>query len=107
MRSELLMMVGEGFLGLLLNETRRRIIKLLKNRKMTITQIAKSLNLHTCDVVYHLHALETAGIVESKFEETAPKRFAKFFYINEEKLKEALESVEALIHEIRKEVEES
>ena len=93
---------GEAFLGILTNENRKRIIKLLRNREMSFREIAKALKMHTGNLIYHLDILRSIGIVESRYEKIAPRRFRVIFSINEEKLKEALETVEAFIREIKR-----
>jgi len=106
MSEEFLIKAGEGYLGILLNENRLKIIKLLKNEKLSISQIARSLGLPTASVVYHIRLLESAGIVKSEYKETRPHRFLKVYYVNKEAIKKALETIEAFIHEIKRKYEE-
>jgi len=93
---------GVTLLRILVNEDRRRIIKLLRNNKLSVSQIAKTLNISTACTVYHLDVLESVGIIESDYERIAPRKFLEVHYVNEEKLGQILKTIEKFIQELKR-----
>ncbi len=47
-------------------ETRLRLLKLLRGREMSSTELQQSLRLPRQTVAYHLHVLQTGGLVTSR-----------------------------------------
>ena len=92
------------------DKARRRIIKLLlKKGEMETNQLVGELlksDPLIAGVGWHLHILERSGIVERRFDPAAPIMFDKFYHVNKEKLKEALDLIENYVNELRKSFEE-
>ncbi|RLG75115.1 MAG: hypothetical protein DRO12_05970 [Thermoprotei archaeon] len=97
MKYEDLKREGLAYFNLLLHEDREKIVRLLRNNKMTTRQLAKTLKLHPSVVTYHLHILRLSGILGMATEKIAPKRIRLVFYVNEEKLRKALETIKEFL----------
>jgi DNA-binding transcriptional ArsR family regulator len=89
---------GPDTFQILADETRRRIIYLLRARAYTVSQIAKELDLTTQAIYHHIRKLKDAGMVEvareervGHFIETYYQATAEVFYLEhgEAKDKEA------------------
>ena len=96
----------ERLLDAFLDPFRLRIIDLLMDAgRMYPRQIAEKLNADRSKVVYHLHILEKADLVHSEYAvvkpHSSPAKFAKFYFVNEEKLKKAASLVEKYLEEFR------
>ena len=89
------------------NESRREIVKLLRKERLSINGISKKLKMPIAGVVYHVDKLKTVGILESEYEKVGPGRFRLVFYVNEENLRKALQTIEAFVHELKRRFEEA
>ena len=47
-------------------ETRLRLLKLLRGREMSSTELQQSMSLPRQTLAYHLHVLQTGGLVTSR-----------------------------------------
>ena len=64
---------------LMADETRRRMINLLKAREMTVSQIAESLNKTPQNIYHHIRKLADGGLVEVSREERI-ENFVERYY---------------------------
>ena len=98
---------------LLADETRRKMIYLLRVKEMTVSQVAEQMGLTTQAIYHHIRKLKDAGMVEiakeertGHFIETYYRSTAEIFHIShgqettqkdhEERLRGALEGLEKL-----------
>jgi DNA-binding transcriptional ArsR family regulator len=85
----------------MLDERRLRLLNSLRKGQMYIGELATAVSLDRATVAYHLSVLEAAGLVTSKYELLEPPHSpglaARYYAINEDKLKEALQAVRGLL----------
>jgi predicted transcriptional regulator len=81
----------EESMKILFHPFRARIILLLTEKEeMYPNQIVESLGEDRSGVVYHLNILERAGFVKSEYKMVSSGKFAKFYSVDMEKVKEAV-----------------
>ena len=94
----------------LLGDTRIRVVSALLSGPKNISGLAQSLGTDRSTVCHHLSMLETAGLLKSEYrilEASGPKTMAARFYsIDEDRMREAVEAVEELIQPIREALKE-
>lgn len=78
-----------GVIKLMLEDTRRKILSLLRNREMTISQLSEILGKTPQTIYHHIEKLKEAGLVEVKRTEMKGNLIEKYygrtadaFYIN-------------------------
>lgn len=62
--TKLLKLISEEAFGLLGDETRRRIIFLLRDNELTVKEISSELGLTTQNIYHHIQKLRDAGLVQ-------------------------------------------
>lgn len=90
----------------LLNETRVDIISHLLEKPQNIRDLEKQLKgINRSTICYHLNILEDVDILTSEYHilQTARSkgRAARFYSINRDKLREAIEAIEELRQELK------
>jgi DNA-binding transcriptional ArsR family regulator len=89
----------------LFHPLRIRIILLLNEEgELYPNQIAESLDKDRGLVAYHLNVLERAGLVKSEYKMVSPGKFAKFYSVDREKVKEAIMKRKEFYREFVKEL---
>lgn len=89
MRKKVKLITDPEVIKLMLEDTRRQILKLLRNREMTISQLSEILGKTPQTIYHHIEKLKEAGLVEVKRTEMKGNlvekyygRTADVFYIN-------------------------
>ncbi|WP_048160673.1 ArsR/SmtB family transcription factor [Thermococcus sibiricus] len=89
MKKKVMVITDPEVIKLMLEDTRRQILKLLRNREMTISQLSDILGKTPQTVYHHIEKLKEVGLVEVKRTEMKGNlvekyygRTADVFYIN-------------------------
>jgi len=79
--SWLLKPISEEAFALLGDETRRRIIFLLRDSELTVREIASKLELTTQNIYHHMGRLQEAGLVQVIYERQAGHLTERFYTV--------------------------
>ena len=99
------------FIEIILHEKRRKLIATLIGERKYISDLARITGLTRPTVCYHLGRLEDSGFVESEYimldnpQKGTKGKVGRFYKLNEEKLQDALNSIQEVILTLQKEAE--
>ncbi len=92
----------------ILHKKRCKLLETLKGEKKYISELARTTGLTRSTVCYHLDILQDMGIVESEYvllnnpQKGTKGKVGNFYKLNEEKLQEALNSIQEVILTLQK-----
>jgi len=96
---------NEDMVQIVSQDERRRILRLLLEKKLNISDLSKATHLDRATVSYHLGILEGAGIVFSGYEMLKPPnsmgKVGRYYTVNQEKLVKALKPLDELMKSLR------